>query len=187
VPSECNIPFVSQFFEIDLPEVLRYKNEILGSFEATPVCERVCVEAYLAGETWMEQLVANGFEKSKPSAWVLEGLLMYLSESEVESLLAKISNLTVRGSKAIFHFFPGDFQHIVGNFKGPISKHNIQVKFGTNEPFVLLERFSFSDFKLLNFDTDCIEIARNNKRIEDLNLTNKPGGVFSFFVLATKS
>ncbi|MEO1376690.1 MAG: SAM-dependent methyltransferase [Cyanobacteria bacterium J06635_10] len=82
-------------YEIDRKEVIAYKNEILKN--TSPKSDRHCIASDIK-ESWCDLLVARGYRTDLPSVWLLEGLLMYLSEAEVHDLLSSISNLTVAGS-----------------------------------------------------------------------------------------
>jgi hypothetical protein len=55
------------------------------------------IRADLTGE-WTAALISAGFDPSRPTAFLLEGLLMYLREAEVERLLASLSTVAARGS-----------------------------------------------------------------------------------------
>ncbi|KAI3429344.1 hypothetical protein D9Q98_005439 [Chlorella vulgaris] len=52
----------------------------------------------LQDPSWADALLAAGFDPSKPTVWVAEGLLMYLDEADVKALLAKLAELSVEGS-----------------------------------------------------------------------------------------
>ncbi len=45
----------------------------------------------LCSRGWSDGLIARGFEPQKPTVWVLEGLLMYLSDRDVQTLLQEIA------------------------------------------------------------------------------------------------
>jgi methyltransferase (TIGR00027 family) len=83
-------------YEIDRPEVMQRKESLLGSTPAK--CHRHSLAIDLR-QLWSEQLIETGFQPSKPSVWLLEGLLYYLTETEVRTLLRTISDLTAQGSK----------------------------------------------------------------------------------------
>lgn len=83
-------------YELDRPEVLEKKESILQDIPAK--CQRICVAADL-GQLWSSQLLAAGFQAEKPTLWLLEGLLYYLSETEVDRLLKTVSELSAIGSR----------------------------------------------------------------------------------------
>ena len=47
---------------------------------------------------WAASLLAGGFMRERPSIWLLEGLLMYLTQAEAETTITAITRLTSQGS-----------------------------------------------------------------------------------------
>jgi methyltransferase (TIGR00027 family) len=84
-------------FEVDRNDVFAWKEPILERWNASPRCDRRVIRADLTGE-WTAALISAGFDPSRPTAFLLEGLLMYLREAEVERLLASLSTVAARGS-----------------------------------------------------------------------------------------
>jgi methyltransferase (TIGR00027 family) len=91
----------TRVFELDLPEVLTFKDHVLAGRRASPRCERTAVPADLV-QDWPPRLAATGFEPTEPTAWLAEGLLLYLSAPEVARLLASISALSAPRSQLFF-------------------------------------------------------------------------------------
>jgi len=93
------IPWPSdvKVFEVDRDEIFDHKEAVLGRAGASPSCERHVVRADLA-RPWAGALAAAGFVKSKPAAFLVEGLLMYLEEHEALPLLAAIGEIAAPGS-----------------------------------------------------------------------------------------
>ena len=85
-------------FELDLPHVLAFKEEVLSARAVAPICQRLVVPVDLRWD-WAKALVAAGFEASKPTTWVLEGILMYLTEAERDHFLDEIGRLSAWGSR----------------------------------------------------------------------------------------
>jgi methyltransferase (TIGR00027 family) len=88
-------------FELDLPEVLTFKDHVLAGRRASPRCKRTTVPADLV-QDWPSRLAAAGFEPTQPTAWLAEGLLVYLSAPEVARLLTLIGDLSARQSQLFF-------------------------------------------------------------------------------------
>ena len=84
-------------FEVDRNDVFAWKEPILERLNAAPRCDRRVIRADLTGE-WTAALTSAGFDPSRPTACLLEGLLMDLREPEVERLLASLSTVAARGS-----------------------------------------------------------------------------------------
>jgi methyltransferase (TIGR00027 family) len=85
-------------YEVDAPLVLGFKDQVLASRAAQPRCLRHTVTANLR-EAWLPELLATGFSLSRPTAWLAEGLLPYLTDDGRASLLTAITNLSAPGSQ----------------------------------------------------------------------------------------
>ncbi|MFI6495849.1 class I SAM-dependent methyltransferase [Nonomuraea typhae] len=88
-------------FELDLPEVLAFKDTVLNGCAAVPRCERAVVPADLR-EDWASELVEAGFDRGRPTAWLAEGLLLYLTAGESARLLAGVGELSAPGGRLAF-------------------------------------------------------------------------------------
>ncbi|ORB75134.1 class I SAM-dependent methyltransferase [Mycobacterium scrofulaceum] len=85
-------------YEIDQPQVLDYKSATLAESGATPSAERREVAIDLR-EDWPAALRAAGFDPTKPTAWLAEGLLMYLPAEAQDKLFTQIGELSPAGSR----------------------------------------------------------------------------------------
>ncbi|GAC1589910.1 MAG: SAM-dependent methyltransferase [Acidimicrobiales bacterium] len=90
-------PVGVRLYELDQPQVLEYKQSTLDGAAASPTCERIVVATDLR-EDWVEKLLAAGYDRSEPAVWLAEGLLFYLPEASVRSLLDITASLSARGS-----------------------------------------------------------------------------------------
>jgi methyltransferase (TIGR00027 family) len=79
-------------YELDQPQVLEFKREVLARHGDGPTAERREIAVDLR-ENWPQALRENGFEVQMPSAWLAEGLLIYLPASAQEQLFAGINEL----------------------------------------------------------------------------------------------
>ncbi len=52
----------------------------------------------LRQEIWPQALLHARYRPERPSVWLVEGLLLYLTEAAVHGLLGKVSTLTATGS-----------------------------------------------------------------------------------------
>jgi methyltransferase (TIGR00027 family) len=84
-------------FELDQPRVLDFKREALAAHGDQPAVERREVAVDLRND-WPQALRDNGFDPSKPSAWIAEGLLIYLPATAQHQLFAGIDSLAAPGS-----------------------------------------------------------------------------------------
>ena len=85
-------------FEIDQPAVLTFKEQVLAATDAVPRCHRVPVAADLRDD-WPARLVTAGFRPAAPTAWLLEGLLIYLTADETTTLLRAVTELSAASSR----------------------------------------------------------------------------------------
>lgn len=91
----------TRLFELDFHEVLAFKNTVLAAHSARPRCERVTLPTDLRGN-WASELDQAGFDPSAPTAWLAEGLLIYLSADEAGQLLGVVDELSAAGSTLSF-------------------------------------------------------------------------------------
>jgi methyltransferase (TIGR00027 family) len=87
-----------RLFELDLPDLLDYKERILEVREAAPRCARTVLRVDLR-EDWASRLVEAGLRPTEPTAWLIEGLLVYLSYEEAAGLLTAVGTLSAPGSR----------------------------------------------------------------------------------------
>jgi methyltransferase (TIGR00027 family) len=93
-------PEGTRLFELDLPPVLAFKEEVLREQGAVARCERVVIATDLLGD-WPAVLVASGFDAAVPTAWLVEGLLVYLSADEAARVLEAVGALSAPGSRLV--------------------------------------------------------------------------------------
>jgi methyltransferase (TIGR00027 family) len=88
-------------FEMDQPSVMDYKESVLQSLGATAVCERRIIRKDLAG-SWREALVETGFDPARPSCFLLEGFLFYLSNETETEIIDSVTLLSAPGTRLGF-------------------------------------------------------------------------------------
>jgi O-methyltransferase involved in polyketide biosynthesis len=120
-------PPATRLFELDTAELLAFKEPLVASAgagaadgaggaagagaaafagsSAGPRCRRTVVAADLR-DGWAEPLRAAGFDPERPTAWLAEGLLMYLSPAENDRLLATVGALSAPGSLLLAEHVP---------------------------------------------------------------------------------
>ncbi|KUI27545.1 SAM-dependent methyltransferase [Mycobacterium sp. IS-1742] len=84
-------------YELDQPRVLEFKRAVLAERGEQPVARRREVAIDLRDD-WGAALIAAGFDRARPSAWLAEGLLMYLPATAQEALFSGIDALSPPGS-----------------------------------------------------------------------------------------
>jgi len=95
----------TRVFEVDVPGVLAFKDEVLARRRATARCERVTVPADLS-QDWAERLAGAGLDPASQAAWLAEGVLLYLTTGEAGRLLSRVSALSAPGSRLGFEHSP---------------------------------------------------------------------------------
>ena len=85
-------------FEIDQPEVIEFKTTTLAGLGAHPTTELRPVRVDLRND-WPKALQDAGFDDSAPTAWLAEGLLMYLPAEAQDRLFENITALSAPGSR----------------------------------------------------------------------------------------
>lgn len=91
-------PAGTTLYEIDQPQVLDYKSSTLAESGAIPSADRREVAIDLR-EDWPAALRAAGFDPDQPTAWLAEGLLMYLPAEAQDKLFTQIGELSPAGSR----------------------------------------------------------------------------------------
>ncbi len=91
-------PAGTTVYEIDQPLVLQYKAATLADHGAGPTADRREVPIDLR-QDWPAALKDAGFDPARPTAWLAEGLLMYLPADAQDRLFAQITELSAPGSR----------------------------------------------------------------------------------------
>jgi methyltransferase (TIGR00027 family) len=84
-------------YELDQPQVLQFKRDVLERQGDAPTAERREIAIDLRAD-WPKALRDSGFDPSHPSAWVVEGLLVYLPATAERELFTGIDELSAEGS-----------------------------------------------------------------------------------------
>jgi len=90
-------PDGTAFYELDHPELLAIKGQILERQSLAPKCKRVTVGTDL-NQDWARLVVDSGFDANQTSMWLIEGLFYYLDEPAVNHVLKEISGLAAPNS-----------------------------------------------------------------------------------------
>lgn len=85
-------------FEVDQPAVLEFKTHTLAGLGAEPAAELHSVPIDLRDD-WPKALRDNGFDPALPTAWIAEGLLIYLPPDAQDRLFDNITALSAPGSR----------------------------------------------------------------------------------------
>ena len=85
-------------FEVDQPEVIAFKSDTLAELGVKPTADRRTVAIDLRDD-WPKALRDNGFDPTQPTAWIAEGLLIYLPPEAQDLLFDRITELSAQGSR----------------------------------------------------------------------------------------
>jgi methyltransferase (TIGR00027 family) len=86
-------------YEVDQPQVIGIKDERLAGEQ--PRCRRVAVGVDLADD-WPKALQSQGFDSSARTVWLIDGLLQYVDEPDVDRLFARVDALSAPGSVLLY-------------------------------------------------------------------------------------
>jgi methyltransferase (TIGR00027 family) len=85
-------------YEVDQPQVIEFKTRTLAGLGAEPAATLRAVGVDLRDD-WPAALRANGFDATAPTAWIAEGLLVYLPPDAQDRLFDNITALSAPGSR----------------------------------------------------------------------------------------
>jgi methyltransferase (TIGR00027 family) len=93
-------------YELDQPQVIEFKTTTLAGIGAEPTATRRTIPIDLRAD-WPAALQAAGLDTTAPTAWLAEGLLIYLPAEAQDRLFDNITALSVPGSTIATEFVPG--------------------------------------------------------------------------------
>lgn len=123
-------PAGTTVFEIDQPKVLEYKATVLAEHGVAPSAQRREVPVDLRHD-WPKALVQAGFQVNEPTAWLAEGLLMYLPADAQDRLFAQVTELSAAGSRIAVETAPIQAQERRAEMKARFDA--IREKFGMDD------------------------------------------------------
>jgi methyltransferase (TIGR00027 family) len=92
-------------YELDQPEVIEFKTKTLAGLNAKPKANRLTIAIDLRND-WPKALLDNGFDPAEPTAWIAEGLLIYLPPEAQDLLFDRINELSAPGSRVATEHIP---------------------------------------------------------------------------------
>ncbi len=92
-------------YELDQPEVIDFKTQTLSGLGANPKADRRTIAIDLRND-WPKALLDNGFDPTQPTAWIAEGLLIYLPPEAQDLLFDRINELSAPGSRVATEHIP---------------------------------------------------------------------------------
>jgi methyltransferase (TIGR00027 family) len=98
-------PAGTTVYELDQPEVIDFKTKMLTDLGAKPRADRRTIAIDLRYD-WPKALRDNGFDPTQPTAWIAEGLLIYLPSEAQDLLFDRINELSASGSRVATEHIP---------------------------------------------------------------------------------
>lgn len=99
-------PDATTVFELDQPDVISFKTTTLAALGAQPTATRRAIPIDLRDD-WPQALRDNGFDAGVRTAWLAEGLLIYLPPEAQDLLFDRITALSAPGSTIATEYVPG--------------------------------------------------------------------------------
>jgi len=131
-------PEGTRLYELDHADVLAAKQATMDAAGAIPRCQRRTIAVDLS-KPWAAPLEAAGFDRGRPSVWLVEGLFPYLDEGEVGTVLAACTALSVSGSRLACDIVGRSF--LQSPFMRPhldaMAREGAPWRFGTDAPEAL--------------------------------------------------
>lgn len=93
-------------YEVDQPAVIAFKAAAMADVRAAPTAALRTVGVDLRAD-WPAALRSAGFDPAAPTAWLAEGLLIYLPPQAQDHLLDTITALSAHGSTVATEYVPG--------------------------------------------------------------------------------
>ncbi len=133
-------------FELDQPKTQRLKRKYLAKagIDASPVR---FAEVDFATEHWYEALKAVGYDPTKKSIFLWEGVTLYLAEKDVRKTIQEVKAHTGPGSTLVCDLYAKKFME--GNYAPGMKSSQKMLKM-TNEEFGFGLNFSADDQAVLN-------------------------------------
>jgi methyltransferase (TIGR00027 family) len=188
-------PAGTTVFEIDQPKVLEYKLAVLSEHgvQASSTRREVAIDLR---QDWPKALREAGFDADAPTAWLAEGLLMYLPADAQDRLFGQITELSAAGSRIAAETAPVQAEERRQEMKQRFEQ--IREKFGMGDALDVGE-LMYNDpdradvpgwLTAHGWDSSAVQSAEEMRRLDRWALPDRPDApgddAFSLFVTATR-
>ena|SRR6202049_2654524 len=130
-PYRMDLPATLHWVEVDLPEILAYKDEVLANEKPRCQLERVRVD--LSDETARRALFANLGRRAKKIVVLTEGLLIYFTAEQVGSLARDLAAGAHFQTWVVDLASPGQLKLMRGTSGKQLKEADAEFKFGPPE------------------------------------------------------
>jgi methyltransferase (TIGR00027 family) len=167
-------------FELDHPESLAIKGQILKRQSLAPKCKRVTIGTDL-NQDWARLVVDPGFAAHEASMWLIEGLFYYLDELAENHVLKEISGLAVPNSMLVTDLVSPSL--LANPWMQPALKsmeeQGMGWRFGTDDPAALFAKHGW--------EAETKEPGVEGVKYDPRRFPNQPCSSWSFFVVARRA
>jgi methyltransferase (TIGR00027 family) len=172
-------PGGTTLYEIDHPQVLAAKEEILQAQHRAPECKRITIGADLT-QDWIHGLLDSGFRSNERSTWLIEGLFYYLDEPAVNRILKDLSRLAAPGSVLVTDLVSRSLLTApwMQQALKAMEEQGMGWRFGTDDPVGL--------FAVHGWDAAIKDPGEEGARYDSQRFPVQPRSSWSFFVLARR-
>lgn len=134
-PFRLEWPGDATVYEVDFPALLAEKRRRLTELGAQPKVTRNEVAVDLRGD-WLPELKGAGFDPGRPTLWIVEGLMFFLTPEQATNLLGVLGSASAPGSWLGVDFVSrallrGPFSR---EFRRNLEEDGTPWLFGTDEP-----------------------------------------------------
>ena len=139
-------PTGSVVYELDQPQVIEFKTRVLADLGVSPTTQRRTIAVDLRDD-WPTALRDSGFDVSQPTAWIAEGLLIYLPPEAQDRLLDNITELSAPDSRFATEYMAGGTT-LPDSWRDRFKKYSAQIGSDIDLPALFYdgERNSVGDY-----------------------------------------
>ncbi|PND57678.1 SAM-dependent methyltransferase [Mycobacterium sp. ENV421] len=139
-------PAGSVVFELDQPQVIEFKTRVMTDLGVSPTADRRTVAVDLRDD-WPTALREHGFDVSQPTAWIAEGLLIYLPPEAQDRLLDNVTAMSAPGSRFATEFMAAGMT-LPDSWRDRFKKYSAQIGSDIDLPALFYdgERNSAGDY-----------------------------------------
>merc|ERR1711972_1062225 len=150
---------------VDQPAVISAFRSRLPELDARPDIQTIAVK--FGEELWWQKLLAAGFDPSAPSLFLVEGLVMYLGEAEVEEIFSEIYRLMAPGSVVMGDYVNKGFLHhpMVQPFNDQLREYSAPWTYGVRNSMAWAGMLSGCGFAMLE-DLPSVELHSLSTRVK---------------------
>ncbi|MER6385805.1 SAM-dependent methyltransferase [Streptomyces sp. NPDC001250] len=134
-PFRLDWPEGATVYEADFPALLAEKRRRLAGMDARPRVERREVAVDLRRD-WLPRLAAAGFDRARPTLWIAEGLMFFLTPDQATGLLRTLGSASATGSWLCVDFVSQALLRspFSEEFRRKLEEDGTPWLFGTDEP-----------------------------------------------------